>query len=44
MPANATLNIIRGAENAENVLTRIDPLDLSSLPDSVVARTHRGIR
>lgn len=42
MPANATLNIIRGAENAENVLTRIDPLDLSSLPESVVARTHQA--
>ena len=42
MPANSTLNIIRGAENAENVLTRIDPLDLSSLPDSVVARTRQA--
>ena len=42
MPTNATLNIIRGAENAENVLTRIDPLDLSSLPESVVARTHQA--
>ena len=42
MPDNATLNIIRGAENAENVLTRIDPLDLSSLPESVVARTHQA--
>ena len=42
MSTNTTLNIIRGAENAENVLTRIDPLDLSSLPDSVVARTHQA--
>ena len=42
MPSNATLNLIRGAENAENVLTRIDPLDLSSLPESVVARTHQA--
>ena len=42
MPSNPTLNIIRGVENAENVLTRIDPLDLSSLPDSVVARTHQA--
>ena len=42
MPAISPLNIIRGAENAENVLTRIDPLDLSSLPDSVVARTHQA--
>jgi histidinol dehydrogenase len=42
VPANATLNIIRGAENAGNVLTRVDPLDLSSLPESVVARTHQA--
>ena len=42
MSSNATLNIIRGVENAENVLTRIDPLDLSSLPESVVERTHRA--
>ncbi len=42
MPTNATLKIIRGVENAENVLTRIDPLDLSSLPESVVARTHQA--
>ena len=42
MPVNSPLNIIRGAENAENVLTRIDPLDLSSLPESVVARTHQA--
>ena len=39
MPASATLTVIIGAENAENVLTRIDPLDLSSLPESVTART-----
>ena len=42
MPANSTLNIIRGAENAENVLTRVDPLDLSSLPESVLIRTHQA--
>ncbi len=36
------LNIIHGAENAENVLTRIDPLDLSSLPESVLARTRQA--
>ena len=42
MLAKSPLNIIRGAENAENVLTRIDPLDLSSLPNSVVARTHQA--
>ena len=40
MTAAAILNIIRGAENAENVLTRIDPLDLSSLPESVLERTR----
>ena len=42
MPANTKLNIIRGAENAENVLTRIDPLDLSSLPDTVLERTRQA--
>ena len=42
MPAKSSLNIIRGVENAENVLTRIDPLDLSSLPESVVARTRQA--
>ncbi len=36
------INIIRGAENAGNVLTRIDPLDLSALPESVLARTHQA--
>ena len=40
MTAAAILNVIRGAENAENVLTRIDPLDLSSLPESVLERTR----
>ena len=40
MPENSTLSIIRGAENAENVLIRIDPLDLSSLPESVLERTR----
>ena len=40
MPGNSTLSLIRGAENAENVLTRIDPLDLSSLPESVLERTR----
>ena len=42
MSSKSTLNIIRGAENAENVLTRVDPLDLSSLPESVVARTRQA--
>ena len=40
MATKTNLNIIRGAENAENVLTRIDPLDLSSLPESVLERTR----
>ena len=35
------LNIIRGVENAENVLTRLDPLNLSSLPESVAQRTRQ---
>ncbi len=42
MAANTTLNIIRGVENAGNVLTRIDPLDLSSLPESVLERTRKS--
>jgi histidinol dehydrogenase len=42
VPANSTLNIIRGVDNAENVLTRIDPLDLSSLPESVLSRTRQA--
>ena len=37
-----TLNVIRGVQDAESVLTRVDPLDLSSLPDSVVARTRQA--
>ena len=41
MPSS-NLNIIRGAENAENVLARIDPLDLSSLPESVLERTRQA--
>ena len=42
MPSNTSLSLIRGAENAENVLVRIDPLDLSSLPESVLERTRRS--
>lgn len=34
------LKVIHGLENAAQVLTRLDPLDLSSLPASVVARTQ----
>lgn len=35
------LNLIHGLERATQVLTRLDPLDLSSLPESVVARTRQ---
>ena len=35
------LKTIRGLENAEQVLERSDPLDLSSLPESVVERTRQ---
>lgn len=34
------LKQVRGLEAAENVLTRIDPLDLSSLPEVVLERTR----
>ena len=37
-----TLNVIKGIQNAENVLVRIDPLDLDSLPESVLARTQEA--
>jgi len=36
------LNLIRGAEGAEKILTRIDPLDLSALPQAVLERTHQA--
>ena len=36
------LNVIKGVQNAENVLVRIDPLDLDSLPESVLARTQEA--
>jgi len=36
------LNVIKGIQNAENVLVRIDPLDLDSLPESVLARTREA--
>ena len=36
------LNVIHGVQNAENVLVRIDPLDLDSLPESVLARTEES--
>ena len=34
------LKMVRGLSAAESVLTRIDPLDLSSLPDPVLRRTR----
>ena len=36
------LNLIHGAKGAEEVLTRIDPLDLSALPQTVLDRTHQA--
>ena len=36
------LNVIKGIQNAENVLVRIDPLDLDSLPESVLARPQEA--
>ena len=36
------LSTVRGLKAAEGVLTRVDPLDLSSLPESVVQRTHQA--
>ena len=37
-----SLNVIKGVQNAENVLVRIDPLDLASLPESVLSRTEEA--
>ena len=37
-----TLKVIRGVQDAESVLTRVDPLDLSALPDAVLARTRQA--
>ncbi len=36
------LKLIRGARGAEEILTRIDPLDLSALPEPVLARTRQA--
>ena len=36
------LKLIRGAKGAEEILTRIDPLDLSALPETVLARTRQA--
>ncbi len=35
------LKLIRGIANAREILDRADPLDLSTLPDSVAARTRK---
>ena len=35
------LKIIQGADGAEEILSRVDPLDLSQLPESVTARTRQ---
>ena len=35
------LKIVRGAAGADQVLSRVDPLDLSQLPESVAARTRQ---
>ena len=34
------LNLIKGLKEADGLLTRLDPLDLSDLPETVVARTR----
>ena len=34
------LNTVHGLQQAEGVLTRFDPLDIGSLPESIVDRTH----
>ena len=36
------LNVIKGLEQAGELLTRVDPLDLNALPESVVERTHQA--
>ena len=36
------LNLVRGLAEAQNVLTRVDPLDLSDLPDAVLERTRQA--
>ena len=35
------LNLIKGLKEADGLLTRLDPLDLSDLPETVVARTRQ---
>ncbi len=36
------LNLVRGLAAAESVLNRVDPLDLSTLPDAVLQRTRQA--
>ena len=36
------LNTIKGAKDAQQVLSRVDPLDLSDLPEAVRARTSEA--
>jgi len=35
------LKLIKGVDGAEEILTRLDPLDFSGLPESVLAQTRR---
>ena len=35
------LKLIQGTEEIQRILARVDPLDLSMLPESVLARTHQ---
>ena len=35
------LNLIRGTGDVQRILDRVDPLDLTTLPESVLARTHQ---
>jgi histidinol dehydrogenase len=35
------LKLIQGTEEIQQILARVDPLDLSALPESVLARTHQ---
>ena len=37
-----TLKLVKGSEGMEEVLVRVDPLDLSALPESVLARTRQA--
>ena len=37
-----TLKLVKGCEGVEEVLVRADPLDLSALPESVLARTRQA--